>query len=175
MKKKILYITSLVFILLAAASTWSYYCLNPSSDRVNKAKANIKVYSHYELIQNGKTILRFDEDTTTLAANFMNRWALIPSCEGRLAACYNNSISRNHYLGKDADSIFKEKVDSLDSLYRDSKWKVGELNYYIHSHSVLDAGYNSICAYTQHELELRDSAKKLIDSLKHVQKRDISS
>lgn len=91
MKKKILYITSLVFILLAAASTWSYYCLNPSSDRVNKAKANIKVYSHYELIQNGKTILRFDEDTTTLAANFMNRWALIPSCEGRLAACYNNS------------------------------------------------------------------------------------
>ena len=70
MKKKTLYITSLVFILLAAASTWSYYCLNPSSDRVNKAKANIKVYSHYELIQNGKTILRFDEDTTTLAANF---------------------------------------------------------------------------------------------------------
>ena len=114
MKKKTLYITSLVFILLAAASTWSYYCLNPSSDRVNKAKANIKVYSHYELIQNGKTILRFDEDTTTLAANFMNRWALIPSCEGRLAACYNNSINRNHYLGKDADSIFKEKVDSLD-------------------------------------------------------------
>ena len=55
MKKKTLYITSLVFILLAAASTWSYYCLNPSSDRVNKAKANIKVYSHYELIQNGKT------------------------------------------------------------------------------------------------------------------------
>jgi len=107
MKKKILYITSLVLILLAAASTWSYYCLNPSSDRVNKAKANIKVYSHYELIQNGKTILRFDEDTTTLAANFMNRWALIPSCEGRLAACYNNSLSRNHYLGKDADSIFK--------------------------------------------------------------------
>lgn len=42
MKKKILYITSLVLILLAAASTWSYYCLNPSSDRVNKAKANIK-------------------------------------------------------------------------------------------------------------------------------------
>ena len=73
MKKKILYITSLVLILLAAASTWSYYCLNPSNDRVNKAKANIKVYSHYELIQNGKTILRFDEDTTTLAANFMNR------------------------------------------------------------------------------------------------------
>lgn len=56
MKKKTLYITSLVFILLAAASTWSYYCLNPSSDRVNKAKANIKVYSHYELIQNGPQI-----------------------------------------------------------------------------------------------------------------------
>ena len=44
MKKKISNITSLVLILLAAASTWSYYCLNPSSDRVNKAKANIKVY-----------------------------------------------------------------------------------------------------------------------------------
>ena len=61
MKKKILYITSLVLILLAAASTWSYYCLNPSNDRVNKAKANIKVYSHYELIQNGKTLLMENE------------------------------------------------------------------------------------------------------------------
>ena len=66
MKKKTLYITSLVFILLAAASTWSYYCLNPSSDRVNKAKANIKVYSHYELIQNGKTIPRSEEHTSEL-------------------------------------------------------------------------------------------------------------
>lgn len=110
MKKKTLYITSLVFILLAAASTWSYYCLNPSSDRVNKAKANIKVYSHYELIQNGKTILRFDEDTTTLAANFMNRWALIPSLKEDLPPATTTASAGITILAKMRIASLKRKL-----------------------------------------------------------------
>ena len=55
-------------------------------------------------------------------------------------------------------------------MYADSNWKVDELNYYVHSHSVMDEGYNMICDYTQREILIRDSAKKLVDSLKHVRK-----
>ena len=162
---------ALLVVILAVLGYWIYYCLNPSKERVMAAGATIKAYSHYELRQDGKLVLRFDEDTVSLAANFMNRWALLPSCGGRLAAAYNNSISNNRYQKVDADTLLKEKVDFLDSVYTDSKWKVGELNYYLHSHSVQDLGYNPISAYAQREIILRDSARKMLDSLKHIRKK----
>lgn len=162
---------ALLVVILAALGYWIYYCLNPSRERVMAARATIKAYSHYELRQDGKLVLCFDEDTVSLAANFMNRWTLIPSCGGRLAAAYNSSISKSCYQKVDADTLLKEKVDSLDSVYTDSKWKVGELNYYLHSHSVQDLGYNPISGYTQREIILRDSARKMLDSLKQIRKK----
>ena len=106
-----------IIILLCALGFWTYRCLNPTREQVQAAKARIEAYSCYEIRRNGKTMLRFDEDTTTLAATFMNRWALVPSCQGRLAASNNTDITRNRYQGLDADSVLVEKVDSLDSLY----------------------------------------------------------
>ena len=150
-KKGIRIAGALFIILLCALGYWTYRCLNPTREQVQAAKARIEAYSCYEIRRNGKTMLRFDEDTTTLAATFMNRWALVPSCQGRLAASNNTDITRNRYQGLDADSVLVEKVDSLDSLYKDSKWKESELAYYIHSHSVMDLGYNRICAFENRE------------------------
>ena len=169
-KKGVIALFCIVVLILVALGCWTYYSYNPSGERVKDAYARIEAYSHYELQKDGKAILRFDEDTTCLHAYFMNRWAIIPSCSGRLAATYNDKLERNHYLNANADSIFQQRVDSLDSLYKDSQWKESELTYYIHSHSPADLGYNLICAYEVKEKKLRDSAKKLIDSLKHVKK-----
>ena len=163
---------ALLVILLLALGYWIYRCQNPTRESVQAAKARIEVYSSYEIRRGDKTLLHFDEDTTTLAAVFVNRWALVPSCQGRLAASYDASITQNKYKGLDADSVLVEKVDSLDSLYKDSKWKESELAYYIHSHSVMDLGYNRICAFENREKVLRDSAKKMLDSLHHIQGKD---
>ena len=159
---------ALLVILLLALGYWTYRCQNPTRESVQAAKARIEVYSSYEIRRGDKTLLHFDEDTTTLAAVFVNRWALVPSCQGRLAASYDASITKNKYKGLDTDSVLVEKVDSLDSLYKDSKWKESELAYYIHSHSVMDLGYNRICAFENREKVLRDSAKKMLDSLHHI-------
>jgi len=169
-KKKGIRAAGALFIILACAmGCWTYRSLNPSREKVQAAKARIEAYSCYEIRMNGNTLLRFDEDTTTLAAVFANQWTLAPSCQGRLIASNNTSIPRNRYEGLSADSILEEKADSLDSLYKDSKWKESELAYYIHSHSVVDLGYNRICAYENREKILRDSAKKMLDSLHHIQ------
>ena len=170
MKKGIATAGALFVILLAAFGYWTYRCLYPSKERVAASQAVVKAYSHYEFRQDGKLIFRFDEDTTTLAANFMDQWALLPSCGGRLAVAYNDKLARDIYKRKDANSIFQERIDSIDSVYHDSNWKVGELTYYVHSHSVMDEGYNMICDYTEREIQIRDSARKLVDSLKHVKK-----
>lgn len=161
-------IAVLLFIIIGV---WMYICMKPSRKHVDAAKARIEAYSHYAILLDGKEVLRFDEDTISLAANFMNSIALWPSCYGKLAAAYNTQLAQNKYLGMQADSIFKEKVDSLDSLNADSRWKVSELTYYIHSHSPQDLGYNRICAYANHETQLRNSSKKLLDSLHHVRKQ----
>ena len=160
---------ALLIIILGAMGFYAYRCLHPSRKTVQAAKARIEAYSCYQIRRGDKLLLQFDEDTTTLAATFANRWALVPSCQGRLIAAYNPTLMRNLYKGIDPDSVLQEKVDSIDSLYRDSKWKEGELAYYIHSHSVMDLGYNRICAYENREKILRDSAKKLLDSLHHIQ------
>ncbi len=160
----------MVVLILVAMGCWTYYSYTPSGERVRNAYARIEAYSHYELQLDGKPVLRFDEDTTTLHAYFMNRWATLPSCGGRLAATYSDELERNRYLKANADSVFKQRVDSLDSLYTDSQWKQGELAYYVHSHSPADLGYNRICAFEVREKRLCDSSKKLLDSLKHVQK-----
>lgn len=169
-KKGITALFCILFLMMSALGCWTYYSYNPSAERVKNTYARIEAYSHYELQKDGKVVLRFDEDTITMHAFFMNRWSIIPSCGGRLAACYNNSLEGNRYQKDNADSIFQQQVDSLESLYKDSQWKEGELAYYIHSHSPADLGYNRICAYEVREKKLRDSAKKLIDSLKHIQK-----
>lgn len=79
-RKKGIRIAGVLFIiLLCALGYWTYRCLNPTREQVQAAKARIEAYSCYEIRRNGKTMLRFDEDTTTLAATFMNRWALVPS------------------------------------------------------------------------------------------------
>ena len=77
-KKGIRIAGALFIILLCALGYWTYRCLNPTREQVQAAKARIEAYSCYEIRRNGKTMLRFDEDTTTLAATFMNRWALVP-------------------------------------------------------------------------------------------------
>lgn len=169
-KKGIATAGALFVLLLAAFGCWTYHCLYPSRERVAEAKAIIKAYSHYEFRQDGRLIFQFDEDTTTLAACFMDQYALLPSCQGRMAVAYNAKLSKDRYQKVDANSLFLERIDSIDSVYADSNWKVSELNYYVHSHSVMDEGYNMICDYTQREILIRDSAKKLVDSLKHVRK-----
>lgn len=169
-KKGIATAGALFVILLLGMGYWTYRCLYPSQERVTEAKAIVKAYSHYEFRQDGKTIFRFDEDTTTLAACFMDHWALLPSCQGRMAVAYNTQLTRDRYKRKDANVLFQARIDSIDSVYNDANWKVGELTYYVHSHSVLDEGYNMICDYTQKEMKIRDRAKKLVDSLKHVNK-----
>lgn len=170
-KHRILKEMGVAVLLFVALGIWMYICMTPSREHVDAAKAHIEAYSRYAILEDGKEVLSFDQDTVTLAANFMDSFTLLPSCRGKLAAAYNATLSENKYLGMQADSIFKEKIDSLDSLYKDSHWKTSELNYYIHSHSPQDLGYNRICAYASQETQLSKSSKKLLDSLHHVKKQ----
>lgn len=166
--KKIVVLTTIFMIALAALYT--YLRFSADREQVQGSLARIEVYTQYQLLQDGKVVLDFAPDTTVGKGCFINEWALVPSCEGRLVGNIDSTLWRNHYRGVDARVFLQSKVDSLEKVYQNARWKVDELEYYLHSHHVSDEGYNMISKYASQETLMRDSAKKMIDSLCHIQK-----
>ncbi len=166
------FIYAIGLTLTIAFGIYAYSCYHISAQRIKNSLAHIEAYSHYELREGSKLLLSFDADTTRGAACFTDQWALLPSsCEGKAVAFLDTTIWNNKLKGVSPKQLLATRIDSLDSVCKDATWKVNELNYYIHSHNVTDMGYGSICEYTQKEITMRDSSRKLLDSLKHISKK----
>lgn len=159
-----------LLVLLLAGGTYYYLYFYVNREKVQSAWVDINVITHYELMQDGKMVLDFEHDTVTAKGYFANKYALASSCRGTIVSNIDPSIWKNKYYNADSRVVLKCMTDSLDSVYSDSKWKVNELYYYLHSHDVTDEGYNMISQYTQREVALRDTAKKMLDSLTHIAK-----
>ncbi len=172
-KLRILIPASVAVLIVMLTGAYVYSCLHTTREEVKAAMAHIDVCSSYNLELDGKPLLQLETDTTRINAFFADSYIGIPSCQGRLIGVYDSTQTHNKYQNINAKHLYEARIDSLDSIYKDSKWKVAELNYYIHSHNVTDEGFSSIYQYTQKELAIRDSAKKLLDSLKHAKRTDL--
>ena len=177
MTKKILDITkgtrvlmAASFLLLLGCAAFMLHCWHIDRDKVQKAQVRLDAITYYQLIQDGKVVLDFDHDTTSGDGFFVNRYSFLPSCKGRIWVNIDSTIWRNRYKNVNPLTFLEAKTDSLDSVYEDAKWKVSELNYYLHSHNVTDEGFNRISDYAHREILLRDSAKKMLDSIARIKK-----
>ena len=153
-------------IILILVGIYACYCLFPSKEKVQASMTDMEAYSWYEFQQDGKTLFAFDTDTFKLSACFVDKWTFVPSCQGRLVGVNNSSLLHSKYKDVSPQVVFQNKIDSVNRLYRDAKWKVSELNYYLHSHDVKDMGFGMIYKYAIQETKKKESAKKLLDSLK---------
>jgi lysozyme len=158
------------FVLLLAGGLYYYLFFYVNREKVQKAWVDVKVVTYYELMQDGKMVLDFEHDTVTAKGYFSYLYKLAPIGKGIVISNIAPSVWKNKYFDADCRMVLQCMTDSLDSVYSDSKWKVNELNYYLHSHKVTDEGYNMISQYTQREIALRDTAKKMLDSLTHISK-----
>lgn len=145
-----------------------FFCLHTSREQAQKSMAYIEACSRYDFMQDGKLLFSIDHDTTRLGATFVRAHALWPKDQGLLLGIYNSNLPKDTYRGANLQQLFKDRIDSIDSLCTDSEKKVEELNYYIHSHNVKDMGFSAICRYYEQEKKLMDSSHKLRDSLQHL-------
>lgn len=157
------------FLLVAIlAASYVFYRYYAPRERVQQNLVRVEAYTAYHILQDGKVVLSFDPDTVTGMGCFANKWDLIPSCEGRMMVNIDSGTWGNRYKQVNLQTLLQTKTDSLDSIYKIAKWKVAELDYYLHSHQVTDEGFNMISEYAQRETLKRDSAKKMLDSIKHI-------
>lgn len=155
-------------VLILAIATYVLVFTHTDREDVLSSKIRVEAISYYEITDNGKVVLEFDRDTIDGYGYFVNQYRYLPSCNGRFIVNLDSTFWHNKYQNIDVAALLKNQADSLDSVYRDAKWMVGELNYYLHSHQVMDEGYNMISDYAQKKVIMRDSAKKMLDSLSHM-------
>ena len=167
-KKALRWTCAIAIAILSVACIYVCHRLMPSRERVRAGMTYIEAYTWYEFQQNGKTLLTFDADTIKLSACFADKWALVPSCQGRLVAANDHRLTENIYKKVSPQTVFQEKIDSVEKTYEDAKWKVAELKYYLQSHDAKDMGYGAIYKYTMRETQVKEQSHKLLDSLKGI-------
>lgn len=64
--------------------------------------------------------------------------------------------------------VYHAQIDSLQTIYKNAKWTLHEIDYYTHSHNVRDEGYGMIADYAEQQKVRFEKAKKLLDSLHHT-------
>mgnify|MGYP004515877599 CR=1 FL=1 len=101
-----------------------------------------------------------------VAGCWVNRWALLPSCSGRIATVYCASPSLPKLQG---DSVIMARCrQSIATQLKTLKAHKSELDYYLRVHGVQDNGYQSIAALASHVGKVYAevaSASRLLDSL----------
>ena len=144
-----------------------------SKKQIQSAMIPVKVYSQYEILDGGKVVYHFDKDTISATGYFFNKYFFIPSCQGRIYADFDSTIWQNKYKDVNMEKLVQLHIDSLKTMYSQSKWIDVELSYYLKCHNASDEGFFHISQVALKEENLRDSTRKMLDSLKHLSHKSL--
>ena len=164
----ILIVVSLLICIYLIA--FSYFF---SKKQIQSAMIPVKVYSQYEILDGGKVVYHFDKDTISATGYFFNKYFFIPSCQGRIYADLDSTIWQNKYKDVNVEKLVQLHIDSLKTKYSQSMWIDGELSYYLKCHNASDEGFFHISQVALKEENLRDSTRKMLDSLKHLSHKSL--
>ncbi len=153
----------ILVILLSAIIAWVTWSLWPSSARQMKhSVAIVACQSWYEMVCKGKTILYFADIATDTAlvrpslqqdscvrttystGVWVNRYAFMPSCRGRMLTVMTKPNEINQ---QDAWKLIEKEKERNEKRIRQLRDQLKELNYYLRINNVHDEGYNTVAAY----------------------------
>lgn len=150
-------------ILLSAIIAWVAWSFWPSSARqMKRSVAIVACQSWYEIVCKGKTILYISDiaadtalvrpslqqdscvRTTYSTGVWMNRYAFMPSCRGRMLTVMTKPNEINQ---QDAWKLIEKEKERNQKRIRQLRDQLKELNYYLRINNVHDEGYNTVAAY----------------------------
>ena len=83
-----------------------------------------------------------------------NRFALLPSCSGRVVAAMPHGTADKGKLPTDVNTMVQRTLGKLLAQEKQLKREVKEINYYMKVHGMQDEGYTAVLAYA-HKLKTR--------------------
>ncbi len=155
-KRRLLYIylkykLSIVGILsiVIALGTWLIFCFSAPRSEALRSLVRVDACYHYELIDNQeRSLLEWGYDTIASTGCWVDKYAVIPSCEGKFVGLINNTPMKSRFKNVDPYHVIKVGSDSIDSIRGLLKEQISDLNYYVDSHNVIDEGFDMIKEYT---------------------------
>lgn len=178
---------TLVILLLTIIAwvTWSFW---PSSARqMKRSVAIVACQSWYEMVCKGKTILYFSDiaadtalvrpslqqdscvRTTYSTGVWVNRYAFMPSCRGRMVTVMTKPNEINQ---QDAWKLIEKEKERNQKRIRQLRDQLKELNYYLRINNVHDEGYNTVAAYAYEKEAEKAHCIRLAQLFDTVRKTD---
>lgn len=178
---------TLVILLLTIIAwvTWSFW---PSSARqMKRSVAIVACQSWYEMVCKGKTILYFSDiaadtalvrpslqqdscvRTTYSTGVWVNRYAFMPSCRGRMLTVMTKPNEINQ---QDAWKLIEKEKERNQKRIRQLRDQLKELNYYLRINNVHDEGYNTVAAYAYEKEDEKAHCIRLAQLFDTVRKTD---
>lgn len=188
-KKKLLRLTLQSLSMASAAIVFFIYAhtfMPLPAENMKRSVALIEAFSRYELLADGKPVAFFssindslqpegmspsaDQDTATktyATACWVNRWPLLPSCNGLLLTANSDSAAAKRLAAAN-----RRMPEIIRKAIEDTRTKVGLLNktieetgYYMKTHNVNDDGYNIIAEYAEGLEQRKAKAERLLSVL----------
>lgn len=175
-------------ILLLAIIAWVTWNFWPSSARqMKRSVAIVACQSWYEMVCKGKTILYLSDiasdsalvrpslqqdscvRTTYSTGVWVNRYAFIPSCRGRMISVMAKPDEFNR---QDAWALIEKEKERNEKRIRQLRAQLKELNYYLRIHNVHDEGYNTVAAYAYEKEDEKAYCMRLAQLFDTVRQAD---
>jgi hypothetical protein len=175
---------AVIIIIVVVLPAISYLPL--TREQMTRSVAMIECRQYYELSKGGKVILYFDQvapDTTFddislmcdsgethqsySVACWVNRYALAPSCRGRLLSITNddNSYRWRDIVNGNIQKVVGKVVDKLKKRRKQLRSEIAELNDYLNVHNVKDEGFVMVASYAQKRNAEKDSIDRIMNAL----------
>lgn len=142
---------------------WLVWRYTPTHRQMLHSTVIVKVQQWYELSWEGKHSVFFTRvvgdstltglSTDSLAArslsysvgSWLDHWALVPSCNGRLVTSVPDSCAPDV---RTATSLLIMEKNRLEGRLRKLHLQSNEIHYFLHSHGVQDEGFGSVAEYS---------------------------
>lgn len=183
------YALAIVLLIIVAATVISYW---PSSRNAMKHSAVIiESRSYYTVDHNDSALFSFsniNKDSLLLgittspasvyprcysAGCWVNKYAIIPSCRGRILTCIDDE-----HAGKVTSIVTDSFIPIMRRQIKDTKIKLSslrnkadDLKYYLSVHGVQDEGYDMISRYASRIYTDRDSINKIYKLLNSIDEK----
>ena len=178
-------IITVLVIAVCCVSIWRTRSMGEAEYKLTDA--SVEREDCFLLVADGDTLMAFsslDGDTliaggvasmtkvtrmkTKVSGQWVNRWPVIPSCQGRLMVMPADTASVCHTPSKDIHAIVDRQIAYIDQSLKTIEQQLTGTDYYIRTHDVTELGFDVVARAQEQLISARDSLGRIEKELTEI-------